>query len=309
MASKKYAVSTNENTPEGLSTAHRLRFGILVVSVVLIMEVIGGLLTHSLALLADAAHLFMDVFALSLSLGAVALARLPATEKRTYGWHRTEIFAALVNSLVLVLVSLFIFREAYHRLLSPKEVLAGPMVVVAAIGLGANALVAWRMHDPHSHDLNLRSAYLHVLGDLGASVAVVFGGLIMWVTKWHIVDPLLSFGIGLLIIVAAIRLLLETTHILLEGVPREINLNEVAETIQAFPGVNGVHDLHIWSVCSHIYSLSCHVDVLPEQRPEADRLVADINTLLKDKFRITHSTIQIDCAACANERIGQDLAH
>ena len=166
MALKKPAVSTNKNTTARPDTAQRLRFGLLVVSMVLIMEVIGGLLTHSLALLADATHVFMDVFALGLSLGAVALARLPATEKRTYGWHRTEIFAALLNSLALLLVSLFIFREAYHHLASPKEELAGPMVVVAAIGLGANALVAWRMHD-HSHDLNLRSAYLHVLGDLG----------------------------------------------------------------------------------------------------------------------------------------------
>lgn len=309
MASKARTVSTNENTTERLGITHRLRFGILVIGMVLILEVVGGLLTHSLALLADAAHVFMDVFALALSLGAVALARRPATETRTYGWHRTEIFAALFNSLALLLVSLLIFREAYHRLMLPQQVLAGPMVGVATVGLGANALVAWRMHDPQSHDLNLRSAYLHVLGDLGASIAVVCGGLIMLLTNWHIVDPLLSIGIGLLIVVAAIRLLLETGHILLEGVPRDINLNEVAETVQAMPGVNGVHDLHIWTVCSHIYSLSCHVEVLPEQRPQADRLVADINALLKDKFRITHSTIQIDCPACAQERVTQDLAH
>jgi cobalt-zinc-cadmium efflux system protein len=299
----------HKNSAEGYTTAQRLRFAILAVSLVLILEIIGGLLTHSLALLADAAHVFMDVFALGLSLGAVALARLPATETRTYGWHRSEIFAALLNSLALLLVSLLILREAYHRLVLPQQVLAGPMVVVAAIGLGANALVAWRMHDPHGHDLNLRSAYFHVLGDLGASIAVVAGGLIIWLTNWRIVDPLLSIGIGLVIVVAAIRLLLETTHILLEGVPREINLNEVAEAIQSLPGVNGVHDLHIWTVCSHIYSLSCHVEVLPEQRPEADRLVADINALLKDKFRITHSTIQVDCPACADERVTQDLAH
>lgn len=288
---------------------HNLKFAIILTASILILEIAGGLFARSLALLADAGHVFMDVFALSLSLLAITLANLPSTETRTYGWHRTEVFAAFLNGLLLVFISLFIFREAYQRMLNPTEVLALPMFIVALIGMGVNIIVAWKLRHHDHHDLNIRSAYLHVLGDLSASVAVVVGAVIIRFTGWLLVDPILSIGIAILIFFGAAKILKESVHILLEGVPRNIKLKEVGAAFLRIPGVKNVHDLHIWSVCSHILSLSCHIEIKEEEHSRCAEILVQLKKMLRDKFGIRHSTIEVDSRACSENFISQDLNH
>lgn len=290
-------------------TVRQLKLAIILTASVFVLEVAGGLLARSLALLADAGHVFMDVFALSLSLLAIVLASLPSTETRTYGWHRAEVFAAFLNGCLLLIVSLLIFREAYHRIIKPEEVLALPMFVAAVIGLGANMVVAWRLRRHDRHDLNIRSAYFHVIGDLFASVAVVTGAIIIRLTHWLIVDPLLSIGIAGLILFGSLRILRESVNILFEGVPRGVKLEEVATALRGMAGVKNVHDIHIWTVCSHILSLSCHVEIEEGQQGRWDNLLLELKRMLGDKFGIRHSTIEVDSIACSQDFISQDLKH
>jgi cobalt-zinc-cadmium efflux system protein len=294
--------------PEKTTPASKLRLAIILTASIFFFELIGGILSGSLALIADAMHVLMDVFALSLSLGAIILSQLPSTETKTYGWHRLEILAAIINGLFLVGVSLFIFRKAYSRFLHPQRIEAVSMSIIAALGLVVNFIVLLKLKGP-GQDLNLRSAYLHVISDFSSSVAVVIGALIIKWTGILSIDSILSLLIGLVILYGAGRLLNESGHILLEGVPRGIKLEEVASAIRGVKGVLGVHDLHIWSVCSHILSLSCHVDIEDALSEKRDSLVEEITNLLKTRFSISHATIQTDCLSCQKNIISQDLTH
>jgi cobalt-zinc-cadmium efflux system protein len=287
----------------------KLKFAIFLTSAIFLLELIGGIVSSSLALIADSMHVFMDVFALSLSLGAIILSQLPSTGTKTYGWHRLEILAAIVNGLFLIGISLFIFRRAYFRFFNPVHVEAVTMSVVAALGLLVNFIVLLKLKGTGSGDLNLRSAYLHVLGDFSSSIAVVIGAVVIKWTGFMQIDSILSIFIAFLILYGAFRILLESGHILLEGVPRGIKLAEVADAIRNVNGVLDVHDLHIWSVCSHISSLSCHVDIKEEVNEKRDALINEISNLLKDKFAIRHSTIQTNCLSCQKKIISQDLNH
>ena len=224
-------------------------------------EVVGGLWTNSLALLSDAAHVFLDLFALVLSLAAIKLSSMPASERHTYGFHRTEVFASFINGLTVFLMALGIFYEAWLRFAAPEVVKSLPMLVIAGIGLAMNLLAAKALHS-HSHDdLNVKSAFLHVVGDAAASVGVIVGGVIMYFTGWYQLDALISAAIGLLIIAGAGRVLRDSTHILMEGTPRGLELSKVADSIRSVAGVQDVHHLNIWTVCSHILALSVHVDI------------------------------------------------
>lgn len=289
--------------------AGRLRFAILLLSATLAAELAGGLLTHSLALLADAGHVFMDLFAMGISLGAMRLARLPATSRKTFGWHRLEVLAALLNGALLTVLALSLFREAWLRSRDPMEILAGPMLVVAVAGLAINVLIAFRLHGHHAHDLNVRSAYLHVLGDTAASVGVVAAAVVIRFTGWTLIDPLISACIGVLILVGSVRLVLKAGHILVEGVPSRLSLHAVAEAIAEIQGVNNVHDLHIWTVCSHIVSLSCHIHIDPGTPAHHDGMVRAVADMLWRRFCILHATIQVDYESCSEAIITQDMAH
>lgn len=290
-------------------TTRALAFSIALLSITLLAEFIGGLLTGSLALLADAGHVFMDLFALSISLGAALLAKRPPTSTRTYGWHRAEILAAMLNGLLLVVLSLALFREAWNRIHHPSEILAIPMLLVAVVGLGVNIVIALRLHRPHAKDLNLRSAYLHVLGDAGASVGVVLGAIVIHVTGWYMVDSLISTLIGIVILVGAVRLIAQAGHALLEAVPSRLSLHTVADAIRNTEGVKDVHDMHIWAVCSHIVSLSCHVAIDWKGPEDHDRMIRSVSEMLWEKFQIVHSTIQIDYGGCSGPIVGEDMRH
>jgi cobalt-zinc-cadmium efflux system protein len=262
-------------------------------SAILVAEVVGGFISNSLALLADAGHMLTDVLALALAYVALGLATRPATPHKTYGWYRIEILAALINGVTLVVIALVIFWEAYGRFKEPPEVATVTMLAIATIGLVANA-VGIRFLSGHGHSLNLRGAYLHMLGDLLSSVGVIIGGLIMWQTGNFVVDPLLSAAIGVVIIVSAYRLLRESVDVLLEGTPVGLDLGAVEEALRTLEGVEGVHDLHVWSLTSGVNALSCHVEVKAEALAGVDAILDRIRSLLQERFEISHTTIQIE---------------
>ena len=252
---------------------------------ILVAEAVGGWLSNSLALLADAGHMLSDLLALLLAIAALSLASRPATDSKTYGWYRLEILVALVNGVALVLISLFIFWEAWSRLFAPPDVGTGLMMGVAVVGLAANALALYFLSG-HGHSLNVRGAYLHVLGDLLSSIGVVLGGAVMWFTGAYWVDPAISAAIGVVIVIGAWRLL--------EATPAGISAAEVARAICEIDGVEGVHDLHIWSLTSGMYALSCHVEVSAERIDEVEPLLEAVPQMLRRRFAIDHTTIQIE---------------
>jgi cobalt-zinc-cadmium efflux system protein len=258
----------------------------------LIVEVVGGLLTGSLALLADAGHMATDVAALALALFAGWLASRPATPERSFGFRRAEVLAALGNAATLVAISIYIFWEAFQRIGDPPEIDSGPMLVVAVAGLAANAASAWILSrgGGHQHDLNTRGAYLHVIGDLLGSVGAIIAALVMLATGWYLADPILSAGIGLLILWSAWQLLRESTEVLLEATPSDIDPVVVRRDMGTVPGVTGVHDLHIWTVTSGLVALSAHVEC--DREREWNDVLVDLAALLRERFGIAHVTLQ-----------------
>ena len=291
------------------SISRRLIFAITLTAITLVAEVIGGLWSNSLALLSDAGHVFLDLFALLLSLGAIKLAAQPPSERHSYGLHRAEVLASLVNGLTVFVMALGILYEGSKRLISPEEVKTIPMLVIAVLGLIANLLAARALHS-HSHDdLNVRSAFLHVLGDAAASVGVIAGAILMRYTGWYQADPLISIAIGLLILAGAGRLLREAVHILMEGVPRGLSVDQVAAHLRGIEGVLDVHHLNLWAVCSHIFALSAHVEIEPAYDGQRSQLLHRIEHELQHSFHITHTTIQFDCSTCNGGPLIKELGH
>ncbi len=276
--------------PDGRS--RRLTIALAITATFLLAEVVGGILTNSLALLADAGHMATDVAALGLSLFAIWLAQRPATPERSFGFLRAEILAALINGASLVAISLYIFWEAIQRIGEPPEVDSGPMLAVAVAGLGANAVSAWVLArgGGHSHDLNTRGALLHVIGDMLGSVGAILAALIMLTTGWYLADPLLSAGIGLLILWSSWRLLRESVEVLLEATPAGISPDDVRTAMRSIDGVEDIHDLHIWTVTSGLIALSSHVEVSGTR--DWHHVLLELSSLLNERFGIAHVTLQ-----------------
>lgn len=269
-----------------------LAIALAITATFLVAEIIGGILTNSLALLADAGHMATDAAALALSLFATWLARRPATTQRSFGYLRGEVLAALINAATLVAISIYIFYEAFQRLGEPPEVDSGPMLVVAVLGLLANvasALILMR-GGGHEENLNVRGAYLHVVGDMLGSVGAIVAAIIMLATGWYLADPILSAGIGLLILWSSWRLLRESVDVLLEATPAQIDTREVREAMQGISGVTGVHDLHIWTVTSGMIAMSAHVEVTGSRNWHD--VLLELSALLGERFGIAHITLQ-----------------
>lgn len=258
----------------------------------MVAEVVGGYLANSLALLSDAGHMFSDVAALALSWLALAFAARPATVRKTYGFYRLEILAALINGITLIALSIFIVYEAYHRLRVQEVVQGRVLMVISLGGLAVNLVSVWLLSRSGGESLNVRGAFLHVMGDLfGSLAAVAAGGLIVW-KGWYWADPLFSVVIGVLIVVSAWRLVAEAVNILLEGTPSHINAVAVEQALREVAGVKGIHDLHIWTITSGRHAVTAHV-VVQEPR-ESRRILREIQSLLATRFELTHSTIQIE---------------
>ncbi len=281
-------------------TGSALRQAFLLTALILVVEVVAGFLSHSLALLADAGHILTDVVALGLAWFAVLQAQRPADAQRTYGYHRVGILAAMANGASLILIVAAIAYEAARRFAHPEPVSGGLVVVSALIAVGVNTFIALRLRGS-DRNLNVRAALLHVIGDLAASVGVIVAGVVILLTGWLYADSIVSLAITALIAVSSIRIVLDTVNVLLEGVPRGTDLEEVRQTVAAVPGVNSVHDLHVWSLSGEQIALSCHVVVAEELlAADSEHLVREVEETICGTFGIGHTTIQVEaCHPCA----------
>lgn len=258
----------------------------------MVAEVIGGFLTNSLALLADAGHMLTDAGALALALLAIRFARRPATPKHTYGFYRSEILAALLNAVVLLLVSFYILYEAWKRFQTPPEVLSSPMLIVAVVGLIVNVISMRLLASGSKESLNVKGAYLEVLGDVLGSLGVIAASLIMLFTGWYLADPIVSAGIGLFIIPRTWSMLKEAVNILLEGAPPNLDISALEDAMRSVSGVADVHHLHVWTITSGVDAMSGHV-VLADGT-DGDRVLGELQKRLEQEFKIRHSTLQLE---------------
>lgn len=272
--------------------ANRLRWALALTGTYMIAEVVGALVTGSLALLADAAHMLTDVGGLALALLAIRFAAREATPQLTYGYLRTEVLSALTNAVVLLLLTVYILYEAYQRFLAPPEILSGPMLIVAAIGLVVNLISMRLLAGGSSESLNVKGAYLEVLGDMLGSVGVIVAALIIMWTGWRLADPIMGAGIGLFIVPRTWTLLKQVTHILMEGTPPNIDLALLERKLMDIPGVTAVQDMHVWTVTSGFDAMSCHLVVADISK--ARDALQNARRVMKDNFGIDHVTIQVE---------------
>ncbi len=270
----------------------RLRIALALSGVFFFVELAGGLASGSLALLADAAHMFGDVAALTLAYAAMTLAERGPTRRYTFGFYRAEILAAFVNAEILLVIMALLFYESAQRLTAPQPVDATIMTGVAILGLGANLAAVALLRGEHGHDLNLRAAYLEVLSDALGALGVVIGGITIFFTGWYRLDPAISVGIGLLLLPRTLSLLRQSAHILLEGSPREVDLVGLRARLLEVPGVEELHDLHFWTLTSGMHSATLHIRTA-DRSPRGEVLKA-VQKLLKDEAGIDHATVQVE---------------
>ena len=288
-----------EQTHGVLSVANKLKFGIMLTGIVLVAEVVGGLLSNSLALLSDAGHVFADLIALSLSWYGVKQAQRPASGRMTFGYHRVGILIAIVNAISIFAIAVVIFYEAYRRLQLTPEVNSLLMLSVAIVGLGANAFVVFWLRREQESNLNVRSAFWHALGDALASIGVIIGGIVILFTGWFWVDPIVSVFIGLIIGLAGWRILKEGLRVLLEATPLHVDIAEMVKVLEQVPGVKNVHDLHVWSITPELHAMSCHVLIDDLSTTQAASIREKIEDVLWQRFRIKHTTLQMECQQCS----------
>ncbi|HYY90587.1 MAG TPA: cation diffusion facilitator family transporter [Candidatus Dormibacteraeota bacterium] len=276
------------------ATEQRLWFALCVSLLIVTVEFVGGLIGQSLALLGDSAHVLTDVLTVGIAIMTVRLGRKRHTPKRTFGLHRAEIFAALVNGSTLIAVAVVIIYQAYLRLLQPPRVQAPLVLTVAIFGLLGNLGTATLLAPGRKTSLNVRGAFLHALGDILSSTSVVASSLLIVLTGYNGIDPLVAALIGVLIIRSAYGLVRDSTSILLEATPKQFELEEIARTIQSVPGVRGIHDLHVWTITSGLYALSGHLTVESNTIGEGSVLVDKVAEKLKEAFGIEHVTLQME---------------
>jgi len=287
-------------------TKGKLRLALLINISLLLIALLGYLVSNSLALLGDAGHVLTDIFAIATSLTAINLAARSPHVEATFGHHRAEVLAALFNAVILLFVSGYIFYESYHRFISPQEVESVEMLIVAVIGLCGN-LYATRLLHGHK-DINIRGVYLHLLADTLSSGAVVVGAVIIYFTGNYIVDPILSVLIALLIISGSVKLLRESIGVIMQWTPEHLDVNEIIETLKRVEGVRGVHDVHLWTLCSSIHSFSAHIVIDDMSMIESERIKSRIRKLMHEEFNIYHSTLELECVECGDETV-QKICH
>jgi cobalt-zinc-cadmium efflux system protein len=293
----------------------RLLWAMGLTGVMMIVEAVFGFLTNSLALLSDAGHMFTHFFALAVSYFAIVIASMPTTRERSFGLYRVEVLAAALNGATLILVTLYIFYEAVHRFLAPKPIASMQMLAVAVLGLVVNlatALLLWRAGD--KHDLNVRSAFLHMLGDTASSVGIVATAVVIHVTSWLWLDPAVSVLIAALIMIWAWQLMRDSVHVLLESTPRHLTVGEVAESLRRDPDVQAlcrrisgaahldIHDIHIWEITSRMYAMTAHIVLPDHELKESAPLLARIRALLRERFAISHTVLEIEPSSSDTSR-------
>ncbi|MCX6354468.1 MAG: cation diffusion facilitator family transporter [Candidatus Aureabacteria bacterium] len=276
----------------------RLLICVVVTLVMMVFEFVAGILTGSLALVSDAGHMLTHGFSLIVSYAAILITRRPATDRRTFGLYRAEILAALLNGATLLLITIGIVWYAYKRFLHPVPISGGWMLVVAVIGLAVNILTALILRESVEGNINIRSAFLHMIGDMVSSVVVVAGAIIILWTGWYPIDPILSVMVCALILVWAYSLTRESVEILLQATPRHLDIQSIKKRLSGVEGVRRVHDVHVWTITSGLYSMSAHVLVDDILLSASCAILDAIGAILRDEFHITHYTIQLECGVC-----------
>jgi cobalt-zinc-cadmium efflux system protein len=288
-------------------TTSRLALSLGLTLAFVFFEAAAGFFSNSLALLTDAAHNLTDVIALGLSWYAIRLTAQPANSRQTYGYHRAGILVALVNSTTLVLIALGIFYEAYQRFLSPPEVQAGILIGVGVVAFLINLGTALLVRKGSEHDLNLRSTFIHLMGDVLSTLGAIIAGVIIYFTKWNWLDPFVSVLIGVMILWNAWGILRETVDILLESTPRDVDMNAMVHDITQIEGVLGVHDLHVWSITSGLRTMSAHILMADVPISLGTDIQARVNELLKHRYKIAHATLQLECVDCQPDSLYCDI--
>lgn len=271
-----------------------LKLAIIATTLILFAELAGALWTNSLALFSDVIHCAGDSLSFFLSYFAILLAERPRSDTRTFGLHRLEVFAALINALTVFVMAFFIFFHAIKRINQPQEIMSFEMLIIAIIGLIVNGVVIWKLHPHLKEDVNIKSAYLHALGDALASVAVVASGIIILITKQNIVDPITALLVATIIVVSAYKICRDSIQILMEGVPYRLDQNLLIKSIENISGEQTVKDLHVWNICSHLRALSLHITLPERALARQKEILENITTTLENDFNIFHSTIQIE---------------
>lgn len=277
---------------EGPSGSRELGYALLITAGIMVIELFAGVISGSLALMADAGHMLTDTLALSLALFASWIAARPATSEKTYGYYRTEILAALINGVALWLIVIWIYYRAFTRLTQPTEILTGPMLIAAVLGLVANLASGRILFKAQAVSLNVRGAWLHVLGDALGSCGVITAGLLIRFKGWTLADPLVSMFIGMLIAISSWILIKRSVNILLEGVPRHLEVGQITHAMRQISGVREVHDLHVWTITTGMEAMSGHIIV--DALEESGRILEELNRVLSDQFGITHTTFQLE---------------
>ena len=288
-----------EHTHHAPLVGNKLKVGIILTSFILVVEVVGALLSDSLALLSDAGHVFADIVALSLSWYGVRQAGRPSSSRMTFGYHRVGVIVAIVNAAGIFAIASIILYEAYRRLQQPPEVNSVLMLAAAIVGLVVNAFVVFWLRTEQKGNLNVRSAFWHALGDALASVGVIIGGIIMLLTGWFWVDPIVSALIGCAITLAGWRILKEGFQVILEATPKHIDVMELVDNLNRVPGVKDVHDVHVWSISPELRAMSCHVLIDDLPTSQAASIRGRIEDLARQQFRIGHTTLQMECQQCS----------
>lgn len=289
---------TASPTRSHAAITNRLSLAIAITVAVMVGELAGGIAANSLALISDAGHVFTDLIALVFAWISVQQTQRRPSQRMTFGYHRAGILLAVVNALMLVGITITIYVEALSRLRSPGEVEGGLVLVVAGVGLIANLFLLLVLRQSHDHSLGVRSAVLHILGDLLGSVGVVIAAAVILLTGWTLIDPLVSMFVGAVIAVGAWRIIGEAVDILLERAPGYLDVAEVVRSILHVPGVRDVHDLHIWTIAPNLHALSCHLEVADQSISNAAAVLTSVNQVLATHFNIGHSTIQLECEGC-----------
>ncbi len=290
-------------------SGRRMGLSICLTLAFVVGEALAGYFAHSLALLSDAGHNFADALALIFSWYALRLARRPADTRRTYGYLRVGILAALANAVSLVVLAIFIMGEAIGRFRSPGPVEGGSMIVVALVAMILNGVISLWLRGEAKHDLNIRSAYLHMLGDAASALGVVIAGMIVMLTGASIADPIVSLLIGVLILWSSWEILAESVNVLMEAAPKDLDMAALGKAIESVPGVIGVHDLHVWTIASGVVACSCHILVAEQSTRSGQQVLRAACETLRRDFGINHTTIQIEVDGCAPCEIGRAEVH
>lgn len=299
----------HHHTPAGKNAGLRLGLSLGLTFAFVFVEVIAGLWSNSLALLTDAAHNFTDVVALGLSWYALRIATRPAHAGKTFGYHRSGILVALFNAASLVLISFGIFSEAWQRIQTPPEVESGILIGVGLLAFIINLFTAWLVKEGSEHDLNMRSAFLHLMGDVLSTLGAVAAGVVILFTGWNWLDPLVSVLIGVLILWNAWGILRQAINILLESAPSDIDMQAMLTDLKAVPGVKDVHDLHVWSLTENMRMLSAHIVTNDQPISAGAALQQTINQMLSERYKIVHATLQLECACCQSGNLYCEMGH